>query len=88
LRISTLKSRHRPVQRTDHPSEDLLDAVRQSLIEEEETDKHKKEAKWWRRLGRKEKSAEPEPSPPIVEIDLPAASSQLRWQRTKADNRT
>ena len=55
-------------------SEDLLDDVRQSLIEAEETDKEKKEAKWWRRLGRKQKSTEPEPSPPIVEVDLPATS--------------
>ena len=57
-------------------SDDLLEDVRRSLIEEEETDKHKKEAKWWRRIGRKQKSVEPEPSPPIVEIDLPATSLQ------------
>jgi hypothetical protein len=55
-------------------SEDLLDDVRRSLIEEEETDKNKKEAKWWRRLGRKEKSTESEPSLPIVEIDLPGTT--------------
>jgi hypothetical protein len=57
-------------------SDDLLEDVRRSLIEEEETDKHKKEAKWWRRIGRKQKSPESEPSPPIVEIDLPATSLQ------------
>ena len=57
-------------------SDDLLDAVRQSLLEEEETDKNKKEKKWWRRIGRKEKSAEQEPSPTIVEMDLPATSLQ------------
>lgn len=56
----------------ESPSEDLLDDVRRSLIEEEETDKNKKEAKWWRRLGRKEKRAEP--SPQDVEIDLPATA--------------
>ena len=52
-------------------SEDLLGDVRRSLIEEEEIDKNKKESKWWRRIGRKEKSAKPEPVPPPVEIDLP-----------------
>jgi hypothetical protein len=57
-------------------SDDLLEDVRRSLIEEDETDKNKKEAKWWRRLGRKEKSVEPDASPPIVEIDLPATSLQ------------
>lgn len=56
-------------------SDDLLDDMRQSLIEEEEIDKNKKEGKWWRRIGRKAKSVEPEPSPP-VEIDLPATSLQ------------
>ena len=54
------------------PSEELLDDVRRSLIEEEEIDRNKKEAKWWRRLGRKEKSSEAEPLPPPVEIDLPS----------------
>jgi hypothetical protein len=57
-------------------SDDLLDDVRRSLIEADETDKSRKEAKWWRRLGRREKSREPESSQPMVEIDLPATSSQ------------
>jgi len=57
-------------------SDDLLQDVRRSLIEAEETDKSKKEAKWWRRLGRREKSTEPDSSPPLVEIDLPATASQ------------
>ena len=61
---------------SESSSEDLLDDVRRSLIEEEETDKSKKETKWWRRIGRKERSAEPEPPPPSVEIDLPAAPLQ------------
>ena len=60
----------------DSSSDDLLEDVRRSLIEEDETDKNKKEAKWWRRLGRKQKSVEPEPLPPVVEIDLPATSLQ------------
>lgn len=57
-------------------SEDLLDDVRRALIEEDETDRSKKESKWWRRIGRKEKSSAPEPPSPNVEIDLPAASLQ------------
>lgn len=60
----------------DSSSDDLLEDVRRSLIEEDETDKNKKEAKWWRRLGRKQKTVEPESSPPVVEIDLPATSLQ------------
>jgi hypothetical protein len=56
-------------------SEDLLDDVRRSLIDEE-TDKSNKQTKWWRRLGRKAKSPDPEPSPPGVEIDLPTTLLQ------------
>jgi hypothetical protein len=61
---------------SESSSEDLLDDVRRSLIEEEETDRGKKETKWWRRIGRKGRSAEPEPPPPSVEIDLPATLLQ------------
>jgi hypothetical protein len=56
-------------------SEDLLDDVRQSLIDEE-TDRNKKQSKWWRRLGKKDKSAEPEPPQPSIEIDLPPTALQ------------
>jgi hypothetical protein len=67
-------------------SDDLLEDVRRSLIEADETDKNKKEAKWWRRLGRKQKNVEPEPSPPIVEIDLPptALQSELVEDQTQS----
>src|SRR6266536_891597 len=51
--------------------DDLLEDVRRSLIEEEETDKSQKESKWWRRIGKKSKS--PQPEKPPVEIDLPEA---------------
>lgn len=55
----------------DEPSaDDLLEDVRQSLIEEE-VDKNQKETKWWRRIGRKNKRAEPEQSPLNIEIDMP-----------------
>jgi hypothetical protein len=57
-------------------SDDLLEDVRRSLIEADESDKNKKEAKWWRRLGRKQKNVEPESSPPVVEIDLPPTALQ------------
>lgn len=49
--------------------EDLLEDVRQSLIEEE-TNKSQKDSKWWRRLGKKDKRTEKPPE--SVEIDLPA----------------
>ena len=67
-------------------SDDLLEDVRRSLIEEDETDKNKKEAKWWRSLGRKQKSVEPEPSPPVVEIDLPATA--LETDRMEAQTQS
>lgn len=51
-------------------TDDLLDDVRQSLIEAE-TAKDQKESKWWRRIGRKAKKVEPEEAPVPVEIDLP-----------------
>jgi hypothetical protein len=56
----------------DH--EDLLDDVRRSLIDEEADQSQKesqKDSKWWRRVGRKGKRAEPEKLPENVEIDLP-----------------
>ena len=65
-----------PLATENASSEDMLDDVRRSLIEEDETERNKKESKWWRRIGRKEKSAEPEGSLPIAEIDLPPTSSQ------------
>jgi hypothetical protein len=58
-------------------SEDMLDDVRRSLIEEDKTERNKKESKWWRRIGQKEKSTEPEASVPIVEIDLPPTLLQM-----------
>lgn len=67
-------------------SEDLLDDVRKSLIEEAETDKTKKEAKWWRRLGRKEKTAEPEPPASVAEIDLPQTSLQTEMQEAPMED--
>jgi len=57
-------------------SDDLLDDVRRSLIEDDESEKEKKDAKWWRRIGRKDRSAEPEPPSTIAEIDLPESSFQ------------
>src|SRR5215211_7351501 len=57
----------------DEPSsDDLFEDVRRSLIEEEETDKNKKDAKWWHRLGKRQKNTEPDASAPIAEIDVPA----------------
>jgi hypothetical protein len=51
--------------------DDLLEDVRQSLIEEE-LDEDKKETKWWQRIGRKRKSAKAEQTVPNAEIDFPA----------------
>lgn len=60
----------------DKPSaEDLLEDVRQSLIEED-ADKQQKESKWWRRIGRK-KRVEAEPSATNVEIDMPIMPTSL-----------
>ncbi len=56
--------------------EDLLEDVRRSLIEEESEEGEKK-PKWWRRIGRKSKTAEPEKPPEVVEIDLPPLSAPV-----------
>src|SRR5688500_18055299 len=58
----------------DLSPDDLLDDVRRSLIEEEVDQSQKesqKDSKWWRRKGRKAKSAEPEKLSENVEISLP-----------------
>lgn len=73
-------------------SEDLLDDVRQSLIDEE-TDRNKKQSKWWRRIGKKDKSAEPDPPQPSIEIDLPPTALQTdivedQTQATEPDEYT
>jgi hypothetical protein len=51
-------------------TEDLLEDVRRSLIEAE-SEKEQKESKWWRRIGRKPKKAEPQEAPKPGEMDLP-----------------
>jgi hypothetical protein len=57
-------------------SEDLLEDVRRSLIEEEGS-KDKKESKWWRRIGRRAKKAErDQPSVP-ADIDLPSIPTAI-----------
>jgi hypothetical protein len=70
----------------ENSSQDLLDDVRRTLIEEE-SDKGQKESKWWRRIGRKKKSAEPEKPSIPVEIDLPpvSASTALEEERPSKD---
>jgi hypothetical protein len=50
-------------------TDDLLEDVRRSLIEEEGD---KKALKWWQRFGRKAKKVEPQEPPVPVEIDLPS----------------
>jgi hypothetical protein len=52
-------------------NDDLLDDVRRSLIEQE-SDKGQTQSKWWQRIGRKAKKAEPEEPAAPVEIDLPS----------------
>jgi hypothetical protein len=55
--------------------DDVLDDIRRSLIEEE-ADKSEKDTRWWRRFGRKGKSAESEQQESIpAEIDLPHVNS-------------
>lgn len=56
-------------------ADDLLEDVRQSLIEEE-ADQQQKESKWWRRIGRK-KRVEPEESSTNAEIDLPIMPTSI-----------
>jgi hypothetical protein len=57
-------------------TEDLLDDVRRSLIEEA-GDKDQKEPKWWQRIGRKAKTVEPQEPQIPVEIDLPPLPASM-----------
>jgi hypothetical protein len=57
-------------------SEELLDDVRRSLMEEE-AEQNQKESKWWHRIGRKNKRAEPEQPPANVEIDIPIMPASM-----------
>src|SRR5215207_4078037 len=73
----------------DTSVESLLDDVRHSLIEDEESSKAQKESKWWRRIGRSEKTVEPEAPQETIEIDLPATSTAgdvLEFQHPKAES--
>lgn len=65
-----------PATTQETPAEDVLDEVRRSLIEEE-IDKSAKEAKWWRRIGKRNKRVEPEKPTANVEIDLPTLSEPI-----------
>jgi hypothetical protein len=72
---------------TASSAEDLLEDVRQSLIEEE-ADKTQKESKWWRRIGKKAKKVEPEEPPLNAETDLsatPAVVSSVDFQEQKQE---
>jgi hypothetical protein len=57
--------------REETSSDDLLEDVRRSLIEEE-LHESQKESKWWRRVGRRAKKPEPEAAPVPLESELPA----------------
>jgi hypothetical protein len=65
------------------PSDDVLDDVRRSLIEEE-INENQKDSRWWRRFGRKGKKTEPEVAPVPVEIDLPATFEPVSDVETPA----
>jgi hypothetical protein len=70
-------------------TDDILEDVRRSLIEEEE-DKEQKDSKWWQRFGRKGKKPELEPVPVPLEIDLPdtteaAEVAEMREQPEDAE---
>lgn len=64
------ESLHAEAVEEESSPDDLLDDIRQSLIQEE-SDKDQKASKWWQRIGRKPKKVEPEEAPTPVEIDLP-----------------
>ena len=68
-------------------TDDLLEDVRQSLIQEE-SEKSQKESKWWRRFGRKAKKVAAEEAPAPVEIDLPQmpiSAEPVEVQRPQED---
>jgi hypothetical protein len=73
-----------PANADELSAEDLLEDVRQALIEEE-TDTKQKESKWWRRIGRKDKHVEPEQSPANVEIDMPLMPTSIAIEESQAE---
>ena len=61
-----------------HPSkesstDDILEDVRRSLIEEDESAQSQQQSRWWRRIARRGKRPETEQTPSPAEIDLPIA---------------
>ena len=58
-------------EREESSTDDILEDVRRSLIEEEQV--QEEERPWWKRIGRgsRKKVVEQEPAEPVEEIDLP-----------------
>ena len=75
---------HSKIPAEESSTDDVLEDVRRSLIEEEESAQSQRESRWWRRLGRKGKKPEPEQPPAPVEIDLPIADDLTHVVETPA----
>jgi hypothetical protein len=68
------KSDERPKpERDDTATDEILEDVRRSLIEEEETKEQEGQQKWWKRIGRKSRrnTGSLETPKPVEEINLP-----------------
>jgi hypothetical protein len=62
----------------DTSADDLLEDVRRSLIEEEETREKEEQPKWWKRIGKgsRKTTSEPEAAKAVEEINLPNLESE------------
>ena len=72
------------------PTDDLLDDVRQSLIEDATLQEDKKSKKWWRRVAKslqKDKGTETEASP-IEEISLTPENMEMAKTEEKEENKS
>jgi hypothetical protein len=71
----------------DSATDDILEDVRRSLIEEEANQEQEGQQKWWKRIGRKSRrnTNSPETPKPIEEINLPRLDLQETVEETKPE---
>ncbi|HSJ85679.1 MAG TPA: hypothetical protein VK909_00605 [Anaerolineales bacterium] len=64
-------------EQVEESSDDILDDVRRSLIEEQEAHEKEEQPKWWKRIGKgsRKKPVEQEPPKVVEEIDLPGLTA-------------
>lgn len=68
-------------------TDEILDEVRQSLLEEEQAHQKAEETKWWKRIGRKSRknTTPPEAQKVVEEINLPALETEETITESKPE---